>query len=488
MVELAKSKVKTKKPVDAESINNKKSIYGILGAIAAAFIVFYIIPVGDPAAGELSAAARGLITVFVVALILWTTEALPVAVTSLLILIISPFMGVFKDIKGAAVGFTSSVIYFVIATFILSIAVERSGIGKRFALWLITRAGTGSRTALFVFMFGCGVVSSIMSNVPACAIWMSLALPILKKIDARPGFSNLGKAMMIGIPFASFIGGIATPAGSSINILALSLLKEKTGIDVTFIQWMSIGIPLFLVMIVASWWILVKLIPPEVDSIGSVEDFKKEQDELGNWSTIEKKTIIILCIMIALWISSSWIKQIDITTIAIAGSVVMFLPGIKLFTWGEVQKSIAWDSILMIGSVTSLGLASSDTGLSNWVVVNTMGGIGEWPIFAAILIISIFIVFVHLPIPVNPTIVAAFTPAMVVLASTAGVSPVYFTLAVAFTASCAFLLPLDAVTLITYSKGYYKMFDMFIPGVIISMVWVLVITALLVFVGPIVGF
>jgi sodium-dependent dicarboxylate transporter 2/3/5 len=337
-------------------------------------------------------------------------------------------------------------------------------------------------------MVGTAVISSIVSDVPACAIFMALTLPILNKIDARPGSSNLGKAMMIGIPIAALIGGIATPAGSSINILGINLLQKAAGIDITFLQWMSLGAPMAVILIPFAWWVLIKIFPPEVKSIGDISKFKEELKSMGSLKIQEKKVIAILSVLFVLWILSTWIRQFDVATVSICGAVVMFFPGINLLTWRDVEKNIGWETVLMIGSVTSLGLMATDTGLSTWLVKNTLGGITGWNIILLVAGISAFTVILHLPLPIAPTINAVLIPAMAVLARDAGANPAIFALPVAFTASCAFLLPLDAVPLVTYSKGYYRMFDMLVPGTLISVLWVILMTLLMLTIGPMIGF
>ena len=101
--------------------------------------------------------------------------------------------------------------------------------------------------------------------------------------------------------------------------------------------------------------------------------------------------------------------------------------------------------------------------------------------------VSAFIVVIHLLVPVNPAIVAAMVPPIVLLATSTGQNPALYGLPVVFTASCAFLLPLDAVPLVTYGKGYYRMFDMLLPGAIISVAWVVLLTVLLLLIGPAIG-
>jgi sodium-dependent dicarboxylate transporter 2/3/5 len=471
-----------------------KSLLGIFVAIFGAVLVYYLLsaitveqgPVSDPRV--LSKAGRGLAAIFIAALVLWSTEAIPIGITSLLMVVLPPLLNVVTSIGEATVGYTTPVVFFVIGAYCLAFAVVQSGTGQRFALWLFTCSGTNSKRAVLSIMVGTAAISAVVSDVPACAIFMALILPILEKTDARPGSSNLGKAIMIGIPIAALIGGIATPAGSSINILGINLLQKSAGIDVTFLQWMSLGVPMVVILIPFAWWVLIKIYPPEVESIGDINEFRKDLKSMGALKIQEKKVIAILSILFVLWVLSTWIKQFDVATVSICGAITMFFPGINLLTWRDVEKNIGWETVLMIGSVTSLGLMATDTGLSTWLVKNTLGGITGWNIVLLVASISAFTVIIHLPLPIAPTINAVLIPAMVVLAGDAGSNPAIFALPVAFTASCAFLLPLDAVPLVTYSKGYYRMFDMLIPGTLISVLWVILTTALMLTIGPMIGF
>ena len=190
--------------------------------------------------------------------------------------------------------------------------------------------------------------------------------------------------------------------------------------------------------------------------------------------------------MLALWIASTWIPAFDTFLVAVIGAIVMFLPGIGLFTWREVQHATGWDTLMVIGGVTSLGQASSQTGLATWLAESALGGLQDWNAVALIAAVSAFTVVIHLLLPIAPVINAVMIPPIMVLGTAAGVNPALYALPVIFTASCA-LLPLDAVPLVTYSRGYYRMFDMVLPGLVISAVWVVLMTALLILVGPLVG-
>jgi sodium-dependent dicarboxylate transporter 2/3/5 len=235
-----------------------------------------------------------------------------------------------------------------------------------------------------------------------------------------------------------------------------------------------------------SWWVLVRVFPPEMPTIGSVAEVREERRALGPFTTGEKKVIALLGAMIVLWVLSSWVRALDTTLVAMGGAVAMFLPGMNLLTWPRAQRTIGWDALLLIGSVTSLGAAAASTGLAKYLV-GMLPDMQSWPAYAVIALICAVTVIIHLPLPVNPAIIGVLIPPIALLAVSTGQNPALYTLPVVFTASCAMLLPLDAVTVITYSKGYYRMTDMLLPGTIISVFWVILMTVLMVWVAPAVG-
>jgi sodium-dependent dicarboxylate transporter 2/3/5 len=209
---------------------------------------------------------------------------------------------------------------------------------------------------------------------------------------------------------------------------------------------------------------------------------------MGPISSGEMKVIVVLATMVVLWILSTWIAAFDVYIVGIGGAAFLFLPGINVLNWRQAQAGTGWDALLLVGGVTSLGNASVNTGLAEWIVNASLGGMADWSAVWVVTMISAFTVVIHLVLPINPVIVTVLIPPLTILAQNSGVNPALYALPVIFTASCAFLLPIDAVPLLTYGKGYYKMFDMFPPGAVLSVIWVIVITALLALIGPALGY
>jgi sodium-dependent dicarboxylate transporter 2/3/5 len=468
-------------------------VLGLVGAVAATAIVLML-----PTPEGLTDQGHRMAALFMGMLVLWSTEAIPIAVTSLLALALQPIFQLTAILPpnapptigammgAAATNFISNPVFFVLVMFTIAFAWVKTGLARRFALWMLSQAGTDASRAVYVFVIGSGLISMVVSDVPCAAIFMAIALGIFEKLDIRPG-SMFGKAIMIGIPVGALIGGVGTPAGSSINLLGLTMIEQNGGDRIPFLNWMAIGIPMVAILLPIAAWVLLKFFPPEIKTIGVIEEIHREQQALGPINTQEMKVIALMGLMIVLWISSTWLPAIDVFVVSILGAVAMFLPGIGLFTWKEAQNATGWDTLLMIGAVTSLGQASARTGLAAWLANSALSGLGGLDPVWVIAAISAFTVVIHLLLPINPVINAVMIPPIMVLGTNAGINGALYALPVVFTASAAFLLPLDAVPLVTYSKGYYRMFDMFIPGLILSAVWVVLMTGLLLLIGPMVG-
>jgi sodium-dependent dicarboxylate transporter 2/3/5 len=455
-----------------------------MGVAAAALLALVVVIL--PGAEALPAEGQRMAAIFVVVLVLWTTEAVPVGVTSLLAVVLLPIFGV-ADLPTAFSNFISPVFFFVLAMFIVAQAFISSRLDQRFSLWLLSKAGTDSRRVVLVFMVGTCLISTIMSDVPATAIFMALAMGLFGKMGLTPGRSSFAKALMIGIPFAALIGGVATPAGSSINILGIFFIQEYGNVTIRFLDWMVIGVPMVVILLPLSVQILLRFYPPEMAHVTAVGNVEAERAALGPVSGREWRVLIIIGTMVVLWVLSTWFPALNVVLVSLLGAITMFLPGMRLFTWKEVERGIGWEALLMVGGVTALGAASVDTGLAQWLVDGSLGGLEDWSAVGIVALVSAFTVVIHLALPIGPVINSVLIPPLAILALSTGQNPALYALPVAFTASCAFLLPLDAVPLVTYTKGYYRMLDMFAPGVVLSACWVVLITVLMVWLGPLVG-
>ncbi|HWQ30694.1 MAG TPA: DASS family sodium-coupled anion symporter [Negativicutes bacterium] len=446
----------------------KKAIW----LIASVIIYFAIIALPTPEG--LTPVGQKSIALMVVAVIAWITEILPLAISSLVLVFLQHVIGTEK--MGVAVqNFVTPTVLFVLSSFFLAAALSVSGFSKRISMKITMLSAGSPKKALFLLMAATAVLSSVISDVPAAAAFAPIGLALLEKNNCKVGSSNFGKALMIGIPFASLIGGVATPAGSSLNVLTLSLLKSTSQIEIGFAQWASVGIPVVIITIPLAWKLITMVFPPELDKLVGIEDVQKEYKELGSVSKNEIKFIIIMALLLITWFTEK-IHHVPLQISTTIGAALFFAPGINLLTWDTAKNRVGWDTILLIAAASSLGTTLWNSGAATWVATTALSGIQGASALVVILFVVVFTILIHLLVPVNPAIVSVMVPTLAALAVTLGLNPAFLAVPMGFTVSAAFLLPLDPVPLITYSSGHYKMGDYFKAGVPVCILWTIVMT------------
>ncbi len=459
---------------------SKKQIIGIIGAILVLVVSMFLSAMGD--ISQVGMRTIGMLAAF---LILLVTEALPVVVISLIFCALMPLLGVVPSFGKALSGYSEPIVFFTLASFGIAAALTNIPLSQRILRALLKAFGKDVGLVLLAMMASCAMLSSIVSNVPTCAIFMTLALSFLDVYEKEADRKKTGRAFMIAIPVASMIGGMMTPAGSSINLLAIGQLEALTGTTISFVQWMCAGIPLCIVMIPLAWWLMCKIYKPAEVTSEQVQRFISSMDIPDKMGSKEKKVSVITILMLALWIASSWVREINVMIVAMLGCCVMFLPGIRVLDVKTFLRDNSWDAFFLVGSVISIANAMINNGVSaaiaNAIPAMNMG----LPMILAVTAILIFITLVV--IPVASSMIPIMAVPLIAIASGANVSPELIMLAAALCAGNCYLLPLDTVPLITYAKGYYSMTDMAKSTALLQVAMILLCALWLPLVGGLVG-
>ena len=397
----------------------------------------------------------GLLLAFLCMLVL---EVLPVVVTSLIFCGIMPLLNVTANLGEALSGFSQPIVFFTLASFGITTALTKIPLSKRILCAMLKKFGTNIESVLFAMMCACAIFSSIVSNVPTCAIFMAISLDFIELYDNEEDKRKTGRCFMIAVPISAMIGGIMTPAGSSVNLIAISQVETICGTTVPFIKWMAAGIPLTIVLIPLAWFLMCKIYKPTEVTTEMTEKFIISLNIPKKMDIKEKKVLFIISVMLILWIISSWVPAINVMIVAILGCCVMFLPNIEVLEVNTFLKENSWDAFFLVGTVLSISNMMIKNGVSK-AIANAI------PTFTAstfvILAFVAIIVFVTLIfIPVATSMIPIMAIPLIALATRAGVSPALVMMTSAICACNCYLLPLDTVPLITYSKGYYSMTDM----------------------------
>ena len=456
---------------EGEGAMVKKVVGGVLAILAV--VLFAVIPVPEGLTRE------GLmsISVMVFALILWICDTIPLAVAALLALALIPILGL-MPLKTALAAFGNTSVFFLIATSAMTVILLKTSIPTRMINWLIGWSKGKANRFVFGIILLSTILSAIMSNTPVVMAFIGLVMPFLKTMKAEPLKSNMGRSIMMGLTCGAMIGGMATPCGTAINILAMQLLEANTGITITFLQWMVVGVPVAIIMMLAAYFFLVIMWKPEPIPEEAIVVLKEAVGENQKLTGYEVKTLVIIGAMFVLWIMSSFVPAIDITVVAIVGAAVMCLPYPKegpMLDWREFCDAVPWNVVIVFGAVNCYAAPFTATGAAVWVANSFVSVTGGMPMLVLSLVFALFMVALNAVVPMGPAVVGLLCGPMAAMAMAGGViSPATTTFITAFASGATFILPISMVYLLTLDKGYFTWGDVAKHGIPTSIVMVLV--------------
>lgn len=473
----------------------KKAMFFALAVLV--FAIVYFLPSPPPIQnGEeiltLTYGAKVTIAALCFAVVLWMTEAIPFAVTSLLLILGLHAFGVssFNDLS--KIGFGSSVLLFLMGAMGLSAAMTASGLAKRFMLFVLSRVGRRTDLIVLAFMSTATAVSMWVTDMAVAAMLLPLGMSILADSGCQPLKSNFGRALMIGIVWGALIGGTATPSGCGPNVLAMQYVREMSGMEVTFADWMIVGVPGALMMLPLSWFILLKIFPPEFKEIPtSLDKIKQELIDLGPLNSREIKTLVVFLTMVTLWIGGKPISAmigfpLPEAYVALGGFVLLFIPGLRVFPdWDEASKCISWGGLVLIAGGIAAGLMLSKTGAARYIAWGLLSDVGSLhPILRVVAVICLVEVL-KIFFSSNSVTGAVVVPLIIALALEIGMNPWVLAGPAGIATSMAFIMVTSSPTnVIPYSSGYFSIADFAKAGVFMTIIAILSVATSVAIFGP----
>lgn len=425
----------------------------ILAVLILAIFIFLPSPLG------LSKAGKNTIGLAVFFLILLIKQPVPLPVICLLLVALMPLVGAVSTLSEALEGYKSTVLYFTIASFCLSTAFISVPLSNRILKMILKTFAKSTNKLIFGMMICAALVSSVVSNIPTTAVFIALGTGILATIKNEEKKKSIGRALMISVVLASMIGGMMTPAGSSLNMLGIGLLQKSTGITITFIQWMMVGIPVVLVMIPLAWLLIVRIYKPAELSGDEMTDCINAVEKPGRMESNELFFLILFTSTVVLWILSSWVAVLDVNIIAIISACICFFPGLRILSEKSFESMAHWDIFFVQGAAISLGLAMIGTGVDKWFIQFAFSSLDPLPLYILVALCALFVFFMLLLIPVAPAMISFFSAGFIALADAQGVSPVVTILVLTMCTANCYLLPLDSVPLLGLNTGYFSIPD-----------------------------
>ena len=475
---------------------SRHQVVGIfLGPLLAASMILAGAPEGLSQSGWLTASVGVLMAVW------WATEAVPIAVTALLPIVVFPLLGI-ASIQDTTAPYANKVIYLFLGGFIVAFAMQRWNLHRRIALSVLQHVGGNGRSLVGGFMLASAVISMWVMNTSTTMMLLPIAVSIIAVIHRTvDGMDDKGKedfqySLLLGVAYGATIGGMATLVGTAPNAMLAAFMQETYGTEIDFSSWMLVGLPLSAMMLPLAWVVLTRVIF-KVDFTTSAEGkaaLQKLKDDLGAMAVPEKRVAIVFVLMAMTWvlrpllIKLPGLSALDDSGIAMAGGIALFLipSGDKkdplLLRWSYAER-LPWSVLILFGGGLTLAGAVSRTGLAEWLGAS-LQTIGTLPLAAIVIIAATMIIFLT-ELTSNIATTATFLPVVGAIAIESGFDPIVMTVPVTFAASCAFMLPVATPpNAIVFGSGMLTIPKMARAGMMLNIVGIFLVSLVALYLAP----
>lgn len=481
-------------PISA-AMNNMIPRLGLfLGPLAFILIHFFM---GSP---DLNPAAQSMLALAAWMAIWWISEALPIAATAFLPLILMPLLGILP-IASVSENYMHPTVLLYMGGFLLATGIEKWNLHRRIALNIINLLGTDLRRIVLGFILATGILSMWISNSATSLMMLPIGLAVVNQFKSQLGESNssiadrLGKNIMLGIAYSASIGGLATLIGTPTNAIMAAVINDLYDYSIGFNEWMAFGLPLVAILLAICWYYLVSSANPLPKSF-SLPDGKNiigtQLKALGKISYEEKSVMIVFGTVCLAWILRSFVlvkllPGIDDTIIVLIGVVLLFiLPSSsgedRILDWKTAER-IPWGVLILFGGGLALAAGFKETGLAEWIGqrFTLIEGIS----FFFLLFIIIASVNFLTEVTSNVATASMLLPILASVALKLDLHPFGLMVGATLAASCAFMLPVATPpNAVVFGSGYLQMKDMVSAGFWLNIISIVLVTLMVYFVLP----
>ena len=316
--------------------------------------------------------------------------------------------------------------------------------------------------------------------VPSTTARVACMVPIVMGIIQAFGVSRTSRfagVLMIATAQADSIWNVSIKTAAAQNMIAVSFIEKILGYNITWLEWFTAAFPFGILMSIALYWVLMKLMPPEIDEIpGGDETIRREKAALGPMTRPEKKLLIISCLLLFFWSTEKILHSFDTSSTTILAITAMLMPGFGIMTWKEAQDKIPWGTVLLFGVGISLGQAILSTKAAAWLaeMIVTVGGIQTMPALGILAVLSAFLILIHLGFASATALAAALIPIVITVlqsVKTPGINVVGMTMILQYVVSFGFILPVNAPqNMIAYGTDTFTVRDFIRTGVPLTLI------------------
>lgn len=463
----------------------------IVGLILGPALLILMQLTGAPS--DLSITAWTTASIGVLMAVWWATEAVPIAVTALLPIVLFPMFGV-MSIQDTVPPYANKVIFLFLGGFIVAFAMQRWNLHKRIALTVLQHAGGNGRSLVGGFMLASALISMWVMNTSTTMMLLPIAVSIITVIHKTVGsLDDKGRedfqfSLLLGVAYGATIGGMATLVGTAPNAMFAAFMAENYGTEIQFANWMLVGLPMSILMLPLAWLAMTRWVF-KVDFVTSAEGkatLREMKEEMGSITIPEIRVAIVFLIMASSWILRPVLVELpglaalDDSLIAVAGAILLFLvpSGERsdpvLLRW-KYAEQLPWGVLLLFGGGLTLANAVSRTGLAEWLG-GSLHAVGALPLIVIVILAATMIIFLT-ELTSNIATTATFLPVVGAIAIEAGYDPIVLAVPVTLAASCAFMLPVATPpNAIVFGSGMLTIPRMARAGLMLNLIGIVLVS------------
>jgi len=460
---------------------------GLVLAVAALLAVLWM-----PAAPGLPAAGQVMLAVLAFAVIVWMTEALDYAVSAIVIgaLMIfglafvpdaakpgGPAMGSGAALNLALSGFASSAVALVAAACFIAAAMTATGLDRRIALWVLSRVDAranqiviGAMAVGFLLSF---IVPSTTARV-ACLMPIMMGFILAFKVDKRSRFAAL---LVITAAQTASVWNIGIKTAAAQNMVAVGFVEKQFGSTISWTEWFIAGAPFSALLTVALYFIMTRMLRPEMDQIaGGRAAIREQLAALGPMTLREWKLLLLVLALLGFWSTEKVLHGFDTSSTTIAAVALMLLPRVGVMDWKASQRGFPWGTVVLFAVGISIGTALLRTQAAAWLadlIVDHLG-LQNASAFAILMLLSVFLIVIHLGFASATALASTMIPIVISVlgaVQTPGINAVGMTMLLQFVVSFGFILPVNAPqNMIAYGTDTFEARDFVRTGLVITLV------------------
>ena len=426
---------------------------------------------GTPAG--LSPDGHHALALFAAVFVLYLTEAIPLAVTSLMVVPAAVLMNI-VPVNIALGGFASTSVWLILGAFVLAAGMVKTGLAERITYKILMKIGcTPTRVTLGIVAANIVLAFLIPASTARTAVLLPVCLGIASVMGGE-GRTRFAVNILLTLAFTNATIGAGILTATTPNPVTADFLA-KAGQHVTYTDWLLYGFPPALLMTFVTWWVIQRVFPPEVQEGEGVarEVVAERLRAIGATTWAEWRTLVVFLLVVMGWVTQAW-TGLDTTVVCLAGVGLLFLPKLGVLDWPYVNRHISWQVILVAGGGIALGDILTRTGAAKWLALMLFHGLGleATSVLVMLLIVMVVIQFLHIVFVGTTAMTTALIPIVLALAQAAHINPLILVLPAGMVIGGYPVLMFynTLPNIIVYGSGRLRVSDFPKVGIIISLI------------------